>query len=221
MPVFKAGPNQAPEWAEMEQFDIVELKPGETHVFPRIGQREKLIVGKGWCHVAWGVDETNAREGANLDIGPDRPYDCFKVVAVLHDTTVIRMAGHWGEETGGSGIFAGPKVDVDEDRGDAVSYEKRTGFDCHYHDCNEYWLIFKGKAKVVTEGEAFYVKPGDIVCTQAGEEHDMTEVYEDVEAFYFEDATLEGGRTGHLHRDKTKAEGHEVSSLPLPSDFPE
>ena len=19
-------------------------------------------------------------------------------------------------------------------------------FDCHYHDCNEYWLIFKGKA---------------------------------------------------------------------------
>ena len=94
-------------------------------------------------------------------------------------------------------------------------------FDCHYHDCNEYWLIFKGKAKVVTEGEAFYVKPGDIVCTQAGEEHDMTEVYEDVEAFYFEDATLEGGRTGHLHRDKTKAEGHEVSSLPLPSDFPE
>ncbi len=198
MPVFKAGPNQAPEWAEMEQFDIVELKPGETHVFPRIGQREKLIVGKGWCHVAWGVDETNAREGANLDIGPDRPYDCFKVVAVLHDTTVIRMAGHWGEETGGSGIFAGPKVDVDEDRGDAVSYEKRTGFDCHYHDCDEYWIIFEGSGTAVSEDTHFEIEVGDCVATGMGHHHDMARVLEAIKAVYFE-TTLEGDkRLGHL-----------------------
>ena len=94
-------------------------------------------------------------------------------------------------------------------------------FDRHYHDCHEYWLIFKGKAKVVTEDEAFYVKPGDIVCTQAGQEHDLTEIYEDIEAFYFEDATPEGGRTGHLHRDSEKAKGHAVPALPLPTDFPE
>ena len=94
-------------------------------------------------------------------------------------------------------------------------------FDCHYHDCHEYWLIFKGKAKVLTEGEAFFVKPGDIVCTKAGDEHDMTEVYENIEAFYFEDATPEGGRTGHLHRDAEKAKGHVVPALPLPADFPE
>ena len=94
-------------------------------------------------------------------------------------------------------------------------------FDCHYHDCHEYWLIYKGKAKVVTEGESFYVKPGDIVCTKAGDEHDMTEIYEDIESFYFEDATPEGGRTGHLHRDETKAKGHAVAALPLPADFPE
>lgn len=94
-------------------------------------------------------------------------------------------------------------------------------FDCHYHDCNEYWLIYRGKAKVVTEGRAFYVKQGDIVCTKAGDEHDMTEVYEDIEAFYFEDATPEGGRTGHLHRDEEKAKGHPVPARPLPDDFPE
>ena len=94
-------------------------------------------------------------------------------------------------------------------------------FDCHYHDCNEYWLIFKGKAKVMTEGESFYVKPGDIVCTKAGDEHDVTEIYEDLEAFYFEGETPEGGRTGHLHRDEEKAKGHPVPALPLPADFPE
>ncbi len=94
-------------------------------------------------------------------------------------------------------------------------------FDCHYHDCHEYWLIFKGKAKVMSEGEEFYVKPGDIVCTKAGDEHDVLEVYEDLEGFWFEDATPAGGRVGHLHRDEVKAKGHAVPALPLPGDFPE
>ena len=93
--------------------------------------------------------------------------------------------------------------------------------DCHYHDCNEYWLIFKGKAKILSEGKEFYVKPGDIVCTKAGDEHDVLEVYEDLEAFWFEDETPEGGRIGHLHKDAEKAKGHAVPACPLPADFPE
>ncbi len=93
-------------------------------------------------------------------------------------------------------------------------------FDCHFHDCDEYWLIFKGKAKVMSEGKEFYVKPGDIVCTKTDDEHDILEVYEDLDAFWFEDATPAGGRTGHLHRDDEKAKGHPVPALPLPTDFP-
>ncbi len=92
--------------------------------------------------------------------------------------------------------------------------------DCHYHDYDEYWMIFKGKAKVMTEGETFYVKPGDIVCTKSGDEHDFIEVYEDIEAFWFEDATPANGRVGHLHYDTEKAKGHPVPHLPLPKDFP-
>ncbi len=93
-------------------------------------------------------------------------------------------------------------------------------FDCHYHDCDEYWLIFKGKAKILSEGKEYYVKPGDIVFTRAGDEHDVLEIYEDLEAFYFEDATPEGGRVGHLHKTEAKAKRHDVSTKPLPADFP-
>ena len=94
-------------------------------------------------------------------------------------------------------------------------------FDCHYHDCHEYWLIFRGKAKVMTEGQTFFVKAGDIVCTKAGDEHDVIEVYEDLEAFWLEDATPMGGRAGHLHRDADKAKGHPVPNLPIPKEFPQ
>jgi mannose-6-phosphate isomerase-like protein (cupin superfamily) len=94
-------------------------------------------------------------------------------------------------------------------------------FDRHYHDFHEYWLIFRGKAKVLTEGQEFYVKPGDIVCTRAGDEHDVLEVYEDLEAFYFEDPCPPEGRVGHRHRSPDRAAGHPVPHLPLPADFPD
>ena len=93
-------------------------------------------------------------------------------------------------------------------------------FDCHYHDCNEYWLFFAGKGKATSEGQTFYIKAGDILATRAGDEHDIIEVYETLEAFWFEDATPAGGKVGHLHRSPEKAKGHAVPHLPLPPDFP-
>ena len=93
-------------------------------------------------------------------------------------------------------------------------------FDRHYHDCNEYWLICKGKAKVWIDGQNYYVKDGDIVCIKAGLEHDILELYEPLVGYHFEDATPEGGRTGHLHKTDADAKGHEVKTLPLPADFP-
>jgi mannose-6-phosphate isomerase-like protein (cupin superfamily) len=94
-------------------------------------------------------------------------------------------------------------------------------FDRHFHDFHEYWLIFGGRAKILTEGVEYYVKPGDIVCTHAGDEHDVLEVYEDLEAFWFEEPCPPGGRTGHLHRSPEMAQGHPVPCLSLPPDFPE
>jgi mannose-6-phosphate isomerase-like protein (cupin superfamily) len=32
-------------------------------------------------------------------------------------------------------------------------------FDRHHHDCNEYWLVYKGEALVASEGREFLVKP--------------------------------------------------------------
>ena len=93
-------------------------------------------------------------------------------------------------------------------------------FDRHFHDFHEYWLVFRGKAKILTEGVEYYVKSGDIVCTHSGVEHDVLEVYEDLEAFWFEDPCPAGGRIGHLHRNSDLANGHPVACLPVPADFP-
>ena len=93
-------------------------------------------------------------------------------------------------------------------------------FDRHYHDCNEYWMIATGKAKVWVDGKSYYVRDGDIVCIKAGLEHDILELYEPLVGFYFEDALQPGGKAGHLHRRPEDKQKHPVPTLPVPEDFP-
>ena len=90
-------------------------------------------------------------------------------------------------------------------------------FDRHYHDCDEYWLVFGGRARVLVGVGTYDVEPGDIVCTPTGTEHDVVGVRETLEAFWFESHTPPGGRIGHLHRTPADAAGHDVPSIADPT----
>jgi mannose-6-phosphate isomerase-like protein (cupin superfamily) len=86
-------------------------------------------------------------------------------------------------------------------------------FDRHYHDCDEYWLFFKGTGVVLVGDEMHPVEAGDIVCTRAGVEHDVLGVVDTLQAFWFESATPAGGRIGHLHHTDESAAGHLVPRI--------
>ena len=74
-------------------------------------------------------------------------------------------------------------------------------FDLHFHDADEYWLVFSGRARVLSEGQEFEIGTGDILCTRMGEEHDVLEVLEEpFKSFYIEDELRGQRRPGHLHR---------------------
>jgi hypothetical protein len=94
--------------------------------------------------------------------------------------------------------------------------------DCHYHDYNELYLICRGRAKLLNNGQEYYVKPNDIICIRAGDEHDILEIYgdEDFELFWLYEPGPAGGRLGHLHRSAEKATAHPVPAKPIPPDFP-
>ena len=199
MPVFRAGSGQAPAWCELHRFDIVDLPAGAgRYDFDRAGPREKLIVGEGACTVSVGGRELAAEKRANIDLFEGEAG--FSILEVSEDATLIRMAGEWGDEVGGSGLFSVEEAAEDdrEDRGDSVAYEKRTRFDCHFHDCDEYWILFAGRGVAVSEGKSYEVSAGDCVATGMGHHHDFPLVHEPVRAVYFE-TTMEGEkRRGHL-----------------------
>jgi len=93
-------------------------------------------------------------------------------------------------------------------------------FDRHHHDDDELWLITNDKAKVFADGREHYVQAGDVVIIQAGDSHDILEVYEGLEGFFVETGHPAGGRLGHLHRSAEQSAGHPVPALQLPLDFP-
>ncbi len=196
MPVFKSGKGLAPEWCEMEYFDIVKLAPGDKHTYDRVGKKEKLILGRGKCKIAFGGQVVDAEPSAQLDI--ETPGDHFEVLEVSENATLVRMCGRWGDEVGGSGIFWLPVVENPTENGDPVSYPKNNPIDNHFHDCDEYWIFYEGTGVAVTEGKFFEVGPGDCVATGMGYHHDMQTVIEQTVGVFFE-TTMEGQkRPGHL-----------------------
>jgi len=196
MPVFKNPGQVAPEWCELRSYDLVQLAPGERRVFERAGTKEKLVVAEGECTVRIGDEPLHAAQGANLDLVA--PGDRFVVEAGDSPVTLVRMCGNWGTETGESGVFHVEAVADPSDEGDPVDYPKQTNFDSHFHDCDEYWVIVKGRGEAVSEGKRYTLESGDCLATGMGHHHDLPVVHEPMTGVYFE-TTLEGQkRLGHL-----------------------
>lgn len=75
------------------------------------------------------------------------------------------------------------------------------GFDRHFHDADEYWMVVSGRARVFSEGQEYVVGPGDVLCTRMGDEHDILDIIEGpLQTFWFEDELKGLKRPGHLHR---------------------
>jgi mannose-6-phosphate isomerase-like protein (cupin superfamily) len=78
--------------------------------------------------------------------------------------------------------------------------ESAEGFDRHFHDAHEYWFVFQGRARVLSEGQEYEIGPGDILVTKMGDEHDILEILEGpLKSFWVEDRLMGRQRPGHLH----------------------
>ena len=196
MPVFRSGQGNAPAWCELESFEFVELKNGESRDFDRSGRKEEFIVCRGSMMAAFNKVECTLPEGSKLDLNGGGVKRV--TVRACGDALVCRLVGRWKSITS-SGVFTAqtaepPKFDTPH------NYVKTTGFDNHYHDCDEYWIFFEGAATVASEGKTCQAGPGDCVATGMGWHHDVLSVKDDkpIRAIWFE-GTLEGQkRVGHL-----------------------
>jgi mannose-6-phosphate isomerase-like protein (cupin superfamily) len=85
-------------------------------------------------------------------------------------------------------------------------------FDRHFHDFDEFWLVAAGTGTVAIGQTIHQVRPGDILYTAAGVEHDVLAVTgdRDLEMFWLSWSLPPGASGQHLHRTPTDAAKHLV-----------
>ena len=195
MGIFRSG-DEPPAWCELRHFTIDRPARGAPVEYERLWQRERLLVTRGRCNAIWAGGAMVLRAGQFLDMAGELAG--WTVTAITDDVELLRLAGQWGEEIAGCGLWSLQNEDGAAHVGDAVAYPKRTRIDPHYHDYDEYWLILEGAATVVVSGQSARVAAGDCVPIGMGHHHDMPEVEGVMRGAFFE-TTLEGQkRLGHL-----------------------
>ena len=182
-----------PAWSDVKSFSWYDLVPGQSR---EIGVRRghgRLLVTAGSCQVRQGSRSQVLREQQFFALGTGAA-----VLTAGGPAQGILFEGEWGDELGGCGVFRAENVASPADRGDPVSYAKRTNIDAHYHDCQEFWLLLEGAATAVVNGQHIAMRPGDCLPIPMGAMHDMPDAPQAVKAVYFETTLKRSKRTGHL-----------------------
>lgn len=76
----------------------------------------------------------------------------------------------------------------------------KAGHECdlHYHDCDEWWVIVSGRAKIICGNIKKEASGGDMVFTKAGEKHHIKAI-EDTTLVWLQGPLVGEKRNGHLH----------------------
>lgn len=199
MPVIRYGENSFPKSSELEYYEFLRIKSDTFVRYNQKSAREIIftISGSGYLNF---TDNRLRLEKSDTVLLPDG-YGSWMYRASTA-TQLIRVGGRWKNPSGTYGIFQIGKSQNPINHGDPNPFERNTEFDCHFHDCDEYWIIIEGKGLVVSEGVRYRVQAGDCVITRAGEHHDFPIVYESILAVWFEGSMVGKKRPGHLYCEK-------------------
>lgn len=205
MPVFDYKNKSMLKESEVEVIDIIHLSPNEVYNVKNHQEKETLLVGKGKALVK---TSKHIRDINKNDVEEYvRDENKLKQIIAFENSVIIRIGGSWNYQTGSRGVFRLDKTENQKNTGDQVDYERNTEFDNHFHDCDEFWILFGGSGEVVTEGNRYYVRAGDCVFTKAGDHHDFPIVHNTIEGVWFETSLVGQKREGHLwnHTHKKSA----------------
>jgi mannose-6-phosphate isomerase-like protein (cupin superfamily) len=194
MPLLKCS-DPLPEWSELDFIEILEIKKDEVKSLIQKSIKEKIFIGEGSCEIFFDLKNIKAKREDYFEL--NNPGSEVKIKSE-EDCTVIRIGGSWSGETGSCGVFKINNSEQPGNSGDPVDYDRETEFDNHFHDCDEYWIIFKGSGIGVSEGKKYDLKPGYFLATKMGDHHDLPNVYEEIHGVWFETNLKGKKRLGHL-----------------------
>jgi len=193
-----------PAWSELKFFEKMCFHQGDTVVLKQDCKKLAFIVLTGACEVDDGGKRTIVKvnevyKADNMEIlvkGIFMPPFFF-----IKNVDILVVAGSWEDADINPfmvNISDYPSNESALGKGTPCNYYRNTNFDHHYHDFDEFWIIYEGSG-VVQEDNVFYeVKEGDCLATGVGHHHDFPVAHGIVHALAIELCPKENQRQGHL-----------------------
>jgi quercetin dioxygenase-like cupin family protein len=100
-------------------------------------------------------------------------------------------------------IIQGPNANASSDEFAAWGYVefakgRENITEDHFHDCDEWVFMVKGKCLMISEGKNYILEKGDVLVTRMGDTHELVKIFEDTAYFWCETALRGKKRKGHL-----------------------
>ena len=168
---------------------FVELKPTTP--------RERIVVIDGEVQVECEIGRVHLTRRDFIEI----PQSGARVTNVGTSTAEIaRITGHWSEVI----------------RNEICLFRPDRPCDYHYHDGDEYWMVFRGHFTLNYNGQEYRMQPGMMLAAGMGYEHGSLNPEEHFEAVVMA-MGLEGQlRDGHLLREM---HGAPVKNREVPAEY--
>jgi mannose-6-phosphate isomerase-like protein (cupin superfamily) len=187
-----------PAWSELKKYERLKVIRNTTplHYINQYDNCE-IFVLSGSCKItdsSGTVTELSANEHGPIltkefDISAKHGY-------FIDSCDIVVLCGKW--EYAKIGLFRVDQFENPINNGSPCGYYRNSGFDNHYHDFDEMWIIVKGSGVAMTEDKLYEVEAGDCVLTRKGNNHDYPIVHMYTEAICFENLPRGLGRSGHL-----------------------
>lgn len=198
MPVIKNYNYQdMPGWAELKKYQHVYVKADEELMideskYPKVA----LMCLAGSITVKDGEEEVTCTLGQAYELKESKAVVTAQPYFFVEKASFMLMCGTW--ESASFNMFRAEIYENPVNHGTPCDYYRNCSFDNHYHDFDEYWIIYQGHGVAYTEDKPFEVGPGDCVATGIGWHHDFPIAHDYVCAVTVETEGTGLNRPDHL-----------------------
>ncbi len=198
-------------WVEIDAFELFHL--GRVTV-PRDDSADQTPAG----HVPyWGYYQDRPL-ATSRRIEPTRPKD--RIVVISGDVQVVSDHGRFTlhkrdyyDIPASGAILTNASASMAElarieghwahtIRSEICMFQPGNPCEMHYHDGDEYWVVFRGHFSVDYNGLQVPTGPGELIAFGKGYEHGLTEPGEVMQAIVLAMPLEDAQRDGHLNRER-------------------
>lgn len=201
MPVIRKYDYQKlPAWGALKKYMKLNVYPDTKIKIAESYPKAAFVVLSGECTAEEKGMQTRIKVGESYFLKSPECTVSGKPYYFDEKCEIMLLCGNW--EDAKADTFRVSKYEHPQNNGTKTTYYRNSGFDNHYHDFDEYWIVWKGNGVAYTEGKPFEVDEGDCIVTGMGHHHDFPIVHNYVIAVALETEGMGQKREGHLWEHK-------------------